>query len=77
MIAMPLAFRLRELREAKGLTQAELAERAEVRAATISRIENNRTTAIDLAVLEKLARVLQVEPGFLLVRLPDAPRRRC
>ena len=64
----PLVLRVRELREALGLTQAELAERAGVRRATVNRIENARVTAIDLEVLEKLASALRVEPGFIVVR---------
>ena len=65
---MPLVLRVRELREALGLTQAELAERAGVRRATVNRIENAHVTAIDLEVLEKLGDALRVEPGFLIVR---------
>ena len=64
----PLVLRVRELREALGLTQAELAERAGVRRATVNRIENAKVTAIDLEVLDKLADALGVEPGFILVR---------
>lgn len=64
----PLVLRVRELREALGLTQAELAERAGVRRATVNRIENARVTAIDLEVLEKLADALGVEPGFIIIR---------
>ena len=64
----PLVLRVRDLREALGLTQAELAERAGVRRATVNRIENAKVTAIDLEVLEKLADALGVEPGFILVR---------
>jgi len=64
----PLVLRVRELREALGLTQAELAECAGVRRATVNRIENARVTAIDLEVLEKLAGALRVEPGFIIVR---------
>lgn len=74
---MAIYFRLRELRSALGLTQAELAARAGVRRATVSRLENSRVGAIDLEVLEKLADLLGVEPGFLLSRTPPpAPVRR-
>jgi transcriptional regulator with XRE-family HTH domain len=67
---MTIYVRLRELRLALGLTQAELAARAGTRRATVSRLENSRVTAIELEVLEKLADVLGVEPGFLLSRMP-------
>jgi len=70
-------LRIRELRQALGLTQADLAARAGVRRATVSRLENSRVSAIDLGVLEKLADLLGVEPGFLLSRIPGAaPSRR-
>jgi transcriptional regulator with XRE-family HTH domain len=68
----PLRLRVRELREALGLTQAELADRAGVRRATVNRIENARVTAVDLSVLERIADVLRVEPGFIVVRVGDA-----
>lgn len=64
----PLVLRVRELREALGLTQAELAARAGVRRATVNRIENTRVTSIDLEVLEKLADALNVDPGFIITR---------
>ena len=68
--------RLKELRLALGLTQAELASRAGIRRATVSRIENAQVTAIDLRVLERLADVLAVDPGFLLSRTPANRWRR-
>ncbi len=68
--------RLKELRLALGLTQAELATRAGIRRATVSRIENAQVTAINLKVLEKLADVLAVDPGFLLSRKPATGGRR-
>jgi len=72
----PIYVRLKELRLALGLTQAELATRASIRRATVSRIENARVTAIDLKVLEKLADALAVDPGFLLSRTPATVGRR-
>jgi transcriptional regulator with XRE-family HTH domain len=64
----PVGLRVRELREAKGLTQAELAGKANVRRATLSAIENGQTRGVDFDTLDRLARVLGVEPGFLVVR---------
>jgi len=64
----PIMLRVRELREAKGWSQAELARRAGVRQATLSAIENELTTSVDFTVLDRLAKVLEVDPGFLLVR---------
>jgi transcriptional regulator with XRE-family HTH domain len=72
----PLALRVRELRKSLGLTQAELAARAGIRRATVSRIENAHITAIDFDVLDRLADVLGVEPGFLIVRVATGKKTR-
>ncbi len=64
----PLSLRIKEIRKAKGWTQAELARKAGIRRATVNRIENARVKAIDLDVLEKLARALHVDPGYLIVK---------
>jgi transcriptional regulator with XRE-family HTH domain len=64
----PIGFRVRELREARGWTQTELAKRAGIRRATVNRLENQRVTSIDLTVLEKLAKALDVDPAYLLVK---------
>ena len=66
----PVHLRLRELREAKGLTQMDLVEATGLRQATISAIERGRTARVDFAVLERLADVLGIEPGELVVRTP-------
>ena len=63
-----LRIRIREFRDTLGWTQAELAERAGIRRATVNRIENAHVKAIDLDVLDKLARALGCEPGYLIVR---------
>lgn len=63
----PLRLRLRELREAKGLTQQALGDIADVRQATISEMESGARQRIDLAILERLASALGVEPGSLIV----------
>lgn len=72
----PIQLRLRELRDAKGWTQAELAEKAGIRRATVNRIENAKVTAIDLAVLEKLASALGVNAAMLVdhTTAPSTPK---
>ena len=64
----PIALRVKELREAKGWSQAELSDKAGIRRATVSAIENDQTTGIDFETLEKLARALEVDPGYLIVK---------
>ena len=67
----PIRLRIRELREARGWSQTELATRVDVRQATISAIENNHTKGIDFVVLERLAHAFNVEPGSLIVRADE------
>jgi putative transcriptional regulator len=64
----PLQLRLRELREARGLTQAQLADAAGVRRATISDLENGATRQDTLDLIDRLCAALKVEPGELIVR---------
>jgi transcriptional regulator with XRE-family HTH domain len=69
----PITLRIRELRQAREMTQAQLAERAGVREATISELETGKSRRL-LDVLEKIARALNVAPGELLG--PPIPKRR-
>jgi DNA-binding Xre family transcriptional regulator len=64
----PIVIMLREARDAAGLTQVELARKADVRQATISELENGNTRRIDFDVLDRLCRALRLEPGDLLKR---------
>ncbi len=66
----PILLRIRELRRARGWTQTELARRAGIRQATVSRLEGNAVSSVNLEILEKLAAALEVDPGYLLVRHP-------
>ena len=62
----PISIRVRELREGRGWTQAQLCERAGITVVTLSRIENGRTKGIDFETLEKLAKALEVHPAALI-----------
>lgn len=70
---MPLVFRVREIRESFGLTQAELARRAGVRPATLVDLELNRTQSAKLSTLEKIGKALGVSALLLLHEEPDQP----
>lgn len=71
----PVRLRVKELRTAKGMTQAQLAKAASVREATLTAIENQRTTGVDFDVLERLASALGVDPGFLIVKTTGRPKK--
>lgn len=62
----PTVLHLREVRQAKGLSQVELGQRAKVRQATISALESGRVRNLDLDVLDRLAAALGVQPVLLL-----------
>ncbi|MEW2064893.1 helix-turn-helix domain-containing protein [Streptomyces sp. NPDC007002] len=57
-----LGTRMRHLRRRAGLTQEQLAERAEVSVSTIGRLENGRLPEHRLRTLQKVAEVLDVKP---------------
>ena len=64
----PIYVRLRETREARGWTQQQLAEKAGVTRATVSRIEGGKVASLDLEVFDKLAKALEVHPSTLIER---------
>lgn len=60
-----LALNVRKRRRTLGLTQEELAFRAEIDRTYVSAIERS-VYAVTIDVLEKLSEALNVEPGDLL-----------
>jgi transcriptional regulator with XRE-family HTH domain len=70
----PIELRIRPLRLARGFTQAELAERAGVREATISELETGKSRRL-LEVLDRIAQALGVEPGELMMGATRKVRR--
>lgn len=71
----PIVLRLRELREVNGWSQAELARRARVNQAIISRLESGETGSISFRNLERLAAALGCDPGYLIVQTGRAETR--
>jgi XRE family transcriptional regulator, master regulator for biofilm formation len=63
---MRLGARLKQLRQAKGLTQVALAKRLKVTQGYLSQLEGGYEKEPTLTVLRKLARVLQVDLAELL-----------
>ena len=63
-----IELRLRELRQAKGLSQVQLAGLTGIDQAAISRIETGQTQAMDFDVMARLCDALECKPGDLLVR---------
>ncbi|MBP6670166.1 MAG: helix-turn-helix transcriptional regulator [Gemmatimonadales bacterium] len=69
----PITLRLRELREARGLTQRALAESAGISQATVARLESGSLRNVTLDTVERLADALGVPAGRLITH---TPRRR-
>lgn len=67
-----VAGNLRRLRNAKGLSQEELAFRAEIDRSYVSQLETG-TYAATVVMLGKLAEALDVEPAEFL-KLPSKPK---
>jgi len=63
--------RLRTLRKRKLLTQEQLAERSDIAASTVIRIERNQVEPQG-ATIRKLAEALDVEPHELVREVGDA-----
>lgn len=63
---MPIRLRVRELREAKGLNQSELARLANIPQPNLSDIELGKANGISFPVLERLADALGVDAALLI-----------
>ncbi len=58
---------IKEVAESKGVLQSHLQIAAAVTPPLLNRYWNNKTSTVDLAELEKIAKALGVEPGELIV----------
>ena len=73
---MDIGKRLRQLREAKGLSQGDIERRSGLLRSYISRVEGGYT-APSISTLEKFAKALEVEPYQILYHgegRPASPR---
>jgi transcriptional regulator with XRE-family HTH domain len=68
-----LALNLRRLRQEQGLSQEELADRAEIDRTYISALERE-VYAASVDVLDRLAKALRADPADLLRRPPRKTR---
>jgi transcriptional regulator with XRE-family HTH domain len=63
---MRLGTRLKQLRKGKGLTQVALAKRLKVTQGYLSQLEGKYSKAPSLAILRRLAKVLQCKVSKLI-----------
>jgi DNA-binding helix-turn-helix protein len=54
-----MMYRLKEIREKRRISQTELANKAKVTRATISKIENGEEVEVKIGTLENLAKALK------------------
>jgi transcriptional regulator with XRE-family HTH domain len=73
MIVMDIGKRLKELREAKNLSQGDIERRSGLLRSYISRVEGGYTVP-SLATLERFAKALGVEPYQLLYQSELRPK---
>lgn len=59
--------RLKEFREARGLSQEKLAEMSGISRATLSKIENNEEAYVNTRTIAKLADVFEVKPSEIFL----------
>jgi putative transcriptional regulator len=72
----PARFRLQELIDERGMTQAELATTSGVSLSTVNRMCRNATKQASLDTLDRIARALGVAPGALIESTAEPSRRR-
>ncbi len=65
---MGARFRLQELLDNAGMSQAALAERSGVSLVTVNKIAGNRSSQVALKTLDALSKVLGCEPGDIIER---------
>lgn len=62
-----IRLQIKELAQAKGIKQYELAERSGVTPQLLNRYWNNNIQRVDLRELNKIAIALGVKPGDLII----------
>lgn len=66
-----MIFRLKEMRASKELSQGKLARLCDMSVTNIQRYEQGKMKSIPFATLELFCKILDCEPGELLVRLKE------
>ncbi|GKS12223.1 hypothetical protein YDYSY3_32230 [Paenibacillus chitinolyticus] len=68
---MPVRLRLKEILEAKGISQRELARRMNIRPSTVSHLCSDKVNAAYFDTLEQICRTLDISLSELLVLEDD------
>ena len=64
---MPIAVKLDELLERRGMSLTQLSEAVDITLANLSILKTGKARAIRFSTLESICQVLECQPGDLLV----------
>ncbi len=70
-----IKHRIREVAEAKGISQGKLSRMSDVGYSTIRRIFDDPFYSVNFSTLERIARALEVPATDLIEEVPDDPKR--
>ncbi len=63
-----LGYKIKKLREQRNISQEQLATELDISQSKLSKIENNRTTKIDFALMTKLSDLFEISLEDFLER---------
>ncbi len=72
---MAVSITLKKVREAKGISQNELARRSGYSLQNIQKIEQGRAKSIPLETLDKICEILECEVGDLFIRVLEDDKK--
>jgi putative transcriptional regulator len=70
---MPIVVQLDIMLARRKMSLTELSERVGITLANLSVLKSGKAKAVRFSTLAEICRVLDCQPGDLLVHLPDAP----
>jgi putative transcriptional regulator len=70
---MPIVVQLDIVLARRKMSLTELSERVGITLANLSVLKSGKAKAVRFSTLAEICRVLDCQPGDLLVHLPDAP----
>jgi putative transcriptional regulator len=70
---MPIVVQLDIMLARRKMSLTELSERVDITLANLSVLKSGKAKAVRFSTLAEICRVLDCQPGDLLVHLPDAP----
>ena len=73
---MAIRFRLRELLDARGMSQTDLQHQSRLAYSTISELYHGKARRIDVGTLETLCETLECTVGEIIEYVPQKKRQR-